>query len=178
MAGNLTSAYLFLSLLQARGGRSLVSRLGDAPPDRLLEEPASVFASRARMPENAARSFEQLKEVFDPDEVYGVMARRGISVLTPADAGYPQRLREIPDPPPALYADGELPDAPAVALVGSRAASSTGRGAARALGRALGERGVCVVSGLVLGVDAAAHEGALEAGGPTVGVLGCGIDVT
>jgi DNA processing protein len=64
-----------------------------------------------------------------------------------------------------------------VALVGSRKASATGIEAARALGRTLGERGVCVVSGLALGVDAAAHEGALEAGGPTVGVLGCGIDI-
>ncbi|HEX2183518.1 MAG TPA: DNA-processing protein DprA, partial [Rubrobacteraceae bacterium] len=101
----------------------------------------------------------------------------GISILTPADAAYPERLREIPDPPPALYADGEAPDAPSVAVVGSRAASPTGKGAARALGRARGERGVCVVSGLALGVDAATHEGALEAGGPSVGVLGCGIDV-
>jgi DNA processing protein len=72
---------------------------------------------------------------------------------------------------------GKLPDAPAVALVGSRAASPTGIETSRALGRALGERGVCVVSGLALGVDAAAHEGALETGGPTVGVLGCGIDI-
>ena len=87
-------------------------------------------------------------------------------------------MREIPDPPPALFVSGEVPDVPAVALVGSRKASGTGLECARALGGALGERGVCVVSGLALGVDAAAHEGALEAGGPTVGVLGCGIDVT
>jgi DNA processing protein len=65
-----------------------------------------------------------------------------------------------------------------VALVGSRKASATGIETARILGRALGERGVCVVSGLALGIDAAAHEGALGADGPTVGVLGCGIDVT
>ena len=179
MAGSPRGAYLFLSLLQARVGMSLVSRLGDMPPDRLLEEPVPALASRARMSEKAARAFEELRNAFDPDEVYGAMARRGVSVLTPADSGYPERLREIPDPPPALYADGEVPDAPAaVALVGSRAASPTGKGAARALGRALGERGVCVVSGLALGVDAAAHEGVLEAGGPSVGVLGCGIDVT
>jgi DNA processing protein len=178
LAGSPRNAHLFISLLQAKVGASLVSRLGDVPPDRLLEAPASELASRARMTEKAARSFEDLVEAFDPDEVYRAMARRGISVLTPADAGYPERLREIPDPPPALYADGEVPDAPAVAVVGSCAASPTGKGTARALGRALGECGVCVVSGLALGVDAAAHEGALEAGGPTVGVLGCGIDVT
>ena len=72
---------------------------------------------------------------------------------------------------------GSLPEAPAVALVGSRKASVTGIEAARRLGRALGERGGCVVGGLALGIDAAAHEGALEAGGLAVGVLGCGIDV-
>ncbi len=115
---------------------------------------------------------------FDPDAVYAELAGNNISVLTPVDAGYPGRLREIPDPPPALFVSGELPDVPAVALVGSRRASRTGIEAARELGRALGERGVCVVSGLALGVDAAAHEGTLDAGGQTVGVLGCGIDVT
>jgi DNA processing protein len=83
----------------------------------------------------------------------------------------------MPDPPPALFLRGRLPEGASVALVGSRKASATGIETARELGRALGERGVCVVSGLALGVDAAAHEGALAAGGETVGVLGCGIDV-
>jgi DNA processing protein len=177
LAASARSGYLFLSLLQARVGASLVSRLGDAPPDGLLEKPITDVAPRVGMTEQARASFEELKKSFDPDAVYGELARRGISVLTPVDAGYPERLKEIPDPPPALFTHGEVPDAPAVALVGSRSASPTGIEAARALGRALGERGVCVVSGLALGVDAAAHEGALEAGGPTVGVLGCGIDV-
>jgi DNA processing protein len=86
-------------------------------------------------------------------------------------------LRNIPDPPPALYVDGRVPETVSVALVGSRKASATGIETARTLGFALAERGVCVVSGLALGVDAAAHVGAVEAGGGTVGVLGCGIDV-
>jgi len=73
--------------------------------------------------------------------------------------------------------NGAVPDTVSVALVGSRKASATGIETARALGLALSERGVCVVSGLALGVDAAAHEGAVEVGGLTVGVLGCGIDV-
>jgi DNA processing protein len=172
------SGHLFLSLLQARVGTSLVSRLGDLTPDVLLDAPPVELASRVKMTEKAAREVEELRAAFDPDAVYADLAGKNISVLTPVDAGYPGRLREIPDPPPALFVSGEDPDVPAVALVGSRKASRTGIEAARALGRALGERGVCVVSGLALGVDAAAHEGALEAGGPTVGVLGCGIDVT
>ena len=176
MAGSPRSHYLFLSLLQARIGASVVSRLGEV--DGLLEVPAAEVASRAGMKERAARTFEELKETFDPEAMHGALARREIRVLTPVDEGYPDRLKEMPDSPPALYVHGEVPDAPAVAVVGSRAASPTGLEAARSLGRALGERGVCVVSGLALGVDAAAHQGALEAGGPTVGVLGCGIDVT
>src|SRR5215204_4663621 len=135
------------------------------------------LASRVKMTEKAAWELENLRADFDPDAVYADLAGKNIRVLTLVDAGYPGRLREIPDPPPALFVSGEVPDVPAVALVGSRKASRTGLECARALGGALGERGVCVVSGLALGVDAAAHEGALEAGGPTVGVLGCGIDI-
>lgn len=177
MTASERSGHLFLSLLQARVGTSLVSRLGDLTPDVLLEAPLVELASRVKMTEKAAWAFEELKATFDPDALYADLAGKNISALTPVDAGYPGRLREIPDPPPALFVSGEVPDGPAVALVGSRKASRTGIEAARVLGRALGECGVCVVSGLALGVDAAAHEGALEAGGPTVGVLGCGIDI-
>ena len=177
MTDDTRAGHLFLSLLQARVGASLVSRLGDVPPEALLEWSSAELGSRTGMTEKAALAFEELRRTFDPDAVYAALARKGVSVITPVDAAYPERLEEIPDPPPALFSQGEVPDAPAVALVGSRSASPTGIKAARALGRALGERGVCVVSGLALGVDAAAHEGALEAGGPTVGVLGCGIDV-
>ena len=65
-----------------------------------------------------------------------------------------------------------------VAIVGSRRATRAGLETVEVLGRSLAARGACVVSGLAAGVDAAAHEGALAAGGRTVGVLGCGIDVT
>ena len=171
------SGHLFLSLLQARVGASLVSRLGDIPPDGLLAEPPEELASRVGMTQKAARAFEEIRRTFDPDAMYRELARKELSVSTSADASYPERLEDVPDPPPALFGHGEFPEAPSVALVGSRSASATGLEAARALGRALGERGICVVSGLALGVDAAAHEGALDANGPTVGVLGCGIDI-
>ncbi len=177
MGASEQSAYLFLSLLQARVGSSMVSRLRELAPTAVLEMPSGELAVRMEMTERAVRMLEELRGGFDPQAVYESLSRRGISVLTLGDAGYPERLKEIPDPPPALFADGTLPETITVALVGSRKASATGIEAARTLGRALGERGVCVVSGLALGVDAAAHEGALEAGGPTVGVLGCGIDV-
>jgi DNA processing protein len=130
-----------------------------------------------RNSEKAARAFDLLQRSFDARAAEDQLADRGISVLTLADNSYPGMLRNIPDPPPALYVDGAVPDVASVALVGSRKASATGIETARMLGSVLAERGVCVVSGLALGVDSAAHEGAVDAGGRTVGVLGCGIDV-
>lgn len=171
------AAYLFLSLLQARVGASVVSRLGDLDPAKILALPAGEVAERARLTEKGRRAFEELKGDFDPGVILARLEERDIAVVTLADEDYPSMLAEIPDPPPALFVDGEVPSGPTAALVGSRKASATGIEAARTLGRALGERGVCVASGLALGIDAAAHEGALEAGGPTIGVLGCGIDV-
>ncbi len=170
--------HLFLSLLQARVGSSLVRRLGNLAPEAVLETPFFELAGRTGISEKAARAFDELQRFFDARAVEGRLAARGIEVLTLADDGYPAMLRNIPDPPPALYSDGSVPETVSVALVGSRKASATGVETARRLGCALAERGVCVVSGLALGVDAAAHEGAVDAGGPTVGVLGCGIDVT
>ncbi|MGH3146638.1 MAG: DNA-processing protein DprA, partial [Rubrobacter sp.] len=173
------TAYLFLSLLQARVGASVISRLGDRDAlTRVLEAPAGELSEwTTSLSEKAARAFEELKQGFDPQVVLNSLASVGVEVLTLADESYPARLREVPDPPPALFVKGEVSDATSVALVGSRRASATGIESSRALGRALGERGVCVVSGLAVGIDAAAHEGAVDAGAETVGVLGCGIDV-
>jgi DNA processing protein len=170
-------AYIFLALLQARVGSSLVSRLGGIPPADVLQMTSADLAARIKMTERASQVFDELKGDFDPEALERRLMAGGIAIVTLVDRDYPERLKGIPDPPPALFADGTLPEGPSVALVGSRKASATGIDTARVLGRALGERGVCVVSGLALGIDAAAHEGALEAGGPTVGVLGCGIDV-
>lgn len=95
---------------------------------------------------------------------------------------YPQALEHLPDAPAVVHGTGrperlaELLDAPAVAVVGSRKASSSGRETARALGRGLSVARVTVVSGMALGIDAAAHEGALEAGSNTIAVLACGAD--
>ncbi|CAN5660397.1 DNA-processing protein DprA [soil metagenome] len=169
--------HLFLSLLQARIGSSMVSRLGNLAPEAVLETPFADLAEWTKVSKKAVRAFDELQRGFDPGAVEDRLAARGIKVVTLADDGYPNSLRSIPDPPPALYVDGTVPETVSVALVGSRKASATGIETARALGLALSERGVCVVSGLALGVDAAAHEGAVAAGGPTVGILGCGIDV-
>jgi DNA processing protein len=93
---------------------------------------------------------------------------------------FPSLLRSIHDPPPGLFVRGgaetELLQRPAVAIVGARACSGYGASVARSLGRDLATAGLVVVSGLARGIDAEAHRGALEAAGPTVAVLGCGID--
>jgi DNA processing protein len=104
-------------------------------------------------------------------------ARLGIGVVALEDPLYPALLRRIYDPPPILYVRGVLAaDEVAVAVVGSRAASAAGKTLARAMGRDLAAWGATVVSGLARGIDTAAHEGALDAGGRTVAVLGCGLD--
>lgn len=98
--------------------------------------------------------------------------------LSPQDANYPQLLGQIAAPPPVLFALG--PDdlaPPTVAIVGSRRASSDSKQLAAELARELVARGVCIVSGLAFGIDAAAHAAALAAGGRTIAVLGCGADV-
>lgn len=105
-----------------------------------------------------------------------------IAIGTDADR-FPRALRHIHDPPRWLHLRGALAgepgalDAPAIAVVGARDATAYGLAMARSLGRALAESGLVVVSGLALGIDGAAHHGALEAGGRTVAVLGGGTDV-
>jgi DNA processing protein len=105
--------------------------------------------------------------------------RSGMRVVTAFEPEYPPLLGEIADPPFALFTIGNLDrwKLPAVAIVGSREATRYGRDVAAALARELSGVGVCVVSGFARGVDAAAHEAALDGPGGTIAVLGCGLDV-
>ena len=105
----------------------------------------------------------------------------GNRVLTLADADYPRQLFDITDPPVLLYVKGEpaLLSRPGIALVGARSATAAGEANAEAFARTLAQQGLVVVSGLALGIDAAAHRGALAAGSTgagTVAVIGTGID--
>jgi len=98
-------------------------------------------------------------------------------LVTYLSRDYPKSLFEIPDPPPFLYVKGELrSQEPAIAIVGSRRATSYGLMTTGKLAEGLAANGVCVVSGMARGVDTAAHRGALRAGGRSIGVLGCGVD--
>jgi len=114
-----------------------------------------------------------------PYRILDAAERAGARVLVYPDEDYPALLREIPSPPLALFVKGSLEraDARAVALVGTRQASSYGLQVARTFAAEFAQAGITVVSGLARGIDRAAHEAALEAGGRTIAVLGTGIDV-
>jgi DNA processing protein len=103
----------------------------------------------------------------------------GHAVLALGEPGYPELLANIPDPPLLLYIKGRIDRLarPSLAIVGSRNASAQGKANAGAFAEALSAAGLCIVSGLALGIDAAAHEGALRARGSTVAVIGTGPDL-
>jgi len=100
-------------------------------------------------------------------------------ILERGEPGWPPRLEHLGDPPRRLWLLGPLSpgSGPAVAVVGARRASAVGMDVARELGRGLAGIGATVISGMALGIDGAAHRGALDGGGETIAVLGCGVDV-
>lgn len=120
------------------------------------------------------------KSLTEAGHISDACQRLGAVVLTLADTAYPDRLRQIADPPAVLYVRGTLPDldaAPGIAVVGTRRASAYGRAAAENMARELTKAGFIIVSGMASGVDGEANRAALRAGGRTVAVLGCGVDV-
>ena len=124
--------------------------------------------------------FARFRREFDASAYLVDLERRGLRWVARSAPGFPRSLAAIFDTPVGLFVRGggelELLDRNAVAVVGARSCSAYGAEVARLLGRELAAAGLVVVSGLARGVDGHAHRGALEAGGLTVGVLGCGID--
>lgn len=164
--------------------------LGHAGVARLLERfgtPEGVYAAspdqwKAAHPRLSAAMLASLARGPRPEQweklLAGCDALR-IGVTAPGWPGYPAPLRDLDAPPPLLYVRGETrpEDARAVALVGTRTPTSYGREAAFGIARALAESGHAIVSGLALGIDAAAHAGAMAGDGRTLAVIGCGLDV-
>ena len=120
----------------------------------------------------------QARESVDLEKLWAKIEAQGIKILTWEDEAYPQRLKEIEQPPPVLYLRGEyLPDDLfAVAIVGTRRVTAYGRQITEELSSFLAANGITVISGLARGVDSIAHQTALRAGGRTIGVLGSGVD--
>ncbi len=127
-----------------------------------------------------SRRFAAFARVFDERAYVERLEERGFRWLARSSPRFPALLRAIHDPPAGLFLRGageaELLGRPAVSVVGARACSPYGAQVARTLGRELAAAGLVVVSGLARGIDGEAHRGALESGGLTVAVLGCGVD--
>ena len=180
--GELTERQAFLVL-------NALPNIGPITLTRLLEElgddPRTVFTAGARRLEEVrgvgpaiSGTIAQWSEHFDLPREEERMAQAATDFVTQSDAYYPRLLREIDSAPIGVYRKGTYDFAqPSVAIVGSRRTTLYGQSVAKKLGADLARLGFCVVSGLARGIDTAAHEGALSAGGKTVAVLGNGIDI-
>ena len=172
-------AFLVLNAIPGAGSVARNRLLGALGGDPSAVLKAGVRALReAGATEAAAAALGAWREHFDPAAEERRLARIGAYFISQKDGDYPKLLRELPDPPIGLYGAGRIdPARPCIAIVGTRRATPYGLGIARALGAGLARAGVCVVSGLARGIDAAAHEGALSASGATAAILGCGVDI-
>lgn len=140
---------------------------------------SSAYGCVEGITEDAQASLRD-KDLTQAEEILGECARKRIHILTYRDAAYPARLKNISDPPVVLYYKGQLPDLdalPLVGVVGTRSASAYGLGVAKRMGYQIAACGGIVVSGMAYGIDGMAMRGALTAGAPVVGILGCGADV-
>lgn len=158
--------------------RSLAS-LGTA--EELYGQLLSGRLSERIAPRYAAKvaKMSEFSREYDVTGVYETLRERGICLLTEQEAPFPRRLKEIPDPPWALYYVGKLPQAEkkAVALIGARDCSEYGRYMAGQFGAAFAKAGVQVISGMARGIDGIGQSAALKEGGYSLGVLGCGVDI-
>jgi len=159
--------------------RRLLAAFG--PPNAVLAQPTAAWRSvvNARIAlalgEEPADLATHLDRALD-----WLTASPDHHVFSLADSGFPSELLQMADPPVLLWVQGDpqtLRHPVRLAMVGSRNPTPQGQANARQFGRALAEAGVCVVSGMAAGIDGAAHEGALEGGGPTVAVVGTGLDI-
>jgi DNA processing protein len=181
-ATTLTS-WLVLQTIDGVGDRTLLKLIHRFGSPEAVQKAARVELVRAGCSPELAESIRRGPEPKlrqQIDRQLKVIDRLKIRVLTVFDQTYPARLRMIPDPPPLLYLSGTVSaqDDVAVAIVGGRRATSSGRLITEEIATALAGAGVTIVSGLARGIDAAAHRGALAGKGRTIAVLGCGIDRT
>jgi DNA processing protein len=172
------SSWLQLTLtpgLSAARLRALLRQFG--LPQNVLQKSRSELAEFLSPEALRALDSPEVQESVTRSLAWAEDARHVIVTL--ADAAYPRALLEIPDPPALLYAVGnaELLSHPALAVVGSRNASAQGERNAESFAKALSDAGMCIVSGLALGIDAAAHRGGLAGMSSTIAVLGTGIDI-
>jgi len=159
---------------QAYVAFNLTENVGAATVAALVGRAGSVAAAWQAYPKKVSRSGGEI----DWEAEFCRAEKYGVRIVTPADADYPKRLLEAPGAPLALYVKGDVSSLskPSVAMIGTRRATSYGTAVANRLSHDLAKAGWGIVSGLALGIDAAAHRGAIEADGVTVGVIGSGLD--
>ncbi len=172
-------AYIALNMMDRIGPvgvRSLVGVLGSAAA--IFEAPIDELKKAAGIGQELAASIVRQRDTLDLDSELKHAVETDTRIITVLDEEYPPTLRDIHDPPLALYMRGALlpKDRHAVAVVGTRRATRYGMDVTRKFAYQLGQAGICVTSGLALGVDTVAHEGALQGGGRTVAVIGSGLD--
>lgn len=170
--------HLALALVSGLGPKrtaALIARFGD--PAAVLRATAAELRTVPLIGDKLADQFASQFRSVDVDAELDRMSRHGVRAILPDAADYPQRLTAITDAPPLLFVRGSLTesDANAVAIVGSRQCTAYGLRTAERLAGGLARAGWTVVSGLARGIDAAAHRGALAAGGRTVAVLAGGL---
>lgn len=169
-------------------GFHLTKGIGPARIARLLDyfgDLATAWEATPRdledagMGEGLRANLAATRRNYDLDRELDRVAAAGVTMLTLDDDGYPERLRQTVGAPPVLYVRGELSAADdlAIGVVGTRRATGYGREVTTRLVADLAAAGLTIVSGLAKGVDACAHAAALDAGGRTIAVLGCGVDV-
>lgn len=158
-----------------RTRRALIDRFGEA--QRVLAAPYDALRGVAGVGAVLARRIADSAREIDEREELAVCAERGVDLLLSGRAGYPETLDHLPDAPGVIFCRGALrpEDALAVAIVGTRHPSRYGLDQAERLASGLARAGLTVVSGLARGIDAAAHRGAMRAGGRTLAVLGSGV---
>lgn len=140
-----------------------------------LENLLSVLPGKQKL----IQRIVEAKQNWNIDKTYAELAKRGIHFVCLGSALYPKRLVRIPDAPYGLYFQGRLPaeELPAVAIIGARECSEYGRRMAQHFGSVLAMAGIQVISGMARGIDGLSQNAALHAGGYSLGVLGCGVDI-
>lgn len=169
-------------------GFNIVPRIGPARLRALLQHFGDLETAwnagseqllASGLDQRALQNLLKLRDSLSLDKEMEKVERAGVRLLTWDDEGYPKLLRQVDDAPPVLYVKGQLSvaDEWAIAVVGTRRATSYGREAAHQFAAGLARNNITVVSGLARGIDSEAHKAALDAGGRTIAVLGCGVDI-
>ena len=164
------------------GNRGLVRKLISSGPLSEIHEMATKGCLSEKLSEKYKAKAEQIEAFtanYDVKAEYEKMIARGILFVAAGEEEYPKKLSDIPDTPCAIYYVGKLPknEEKAIAIIGARNCSEYGKAMARQFGEILADAGIQIVSGMARGIDGIGQQAALDAGGYSLGVLGCGVDI-